>query len=166
DIELDIYPALEYVPEASHGKLESLTGESNLFSRYNLIMPDIKIKQEVNQVTNNKLLITIPSEMPERLNDVFLRINYLGDTGMGFINNELVADNFYYGSDWEIGFKRFMDQPDSKEMLFYFRPLYKDAPFYEDFAPELIPDFSQSGRIFKINNTQFIPEYKAVVQFE
>ena len=50
-------------------------------------------------------------------------------------------------------------------MVFYFRPLYKDAPFYEDFAPELIPDFSQSGRILKINEIMLVPEYKAIVQF-
>jgi len=165
DIEFEIYPALESVPETSYGKIEILAEESNLFSHYKLILPEAKIDQIVHKITNNKLLVTIPTERPEGVSDVFLRINYIGDTGMGFINGELVADNFYYGSDWEIGMKRFMDLPGSKEMVFYFRALYKDAPFYEDFAPDLLPDFSQSQRILKINSTQFIPEYKAIIQF-
>jgi beta-galactosidase len=164
DIKFEIYPALESITEAINGIITSYK-KNDLFSSYKLILPEVKIDQAVQKISDNKLLVTIPTEKPEGVNDIFLRINYLGDTGMGFINGELVADNFYYGSDWEIGLKRFMDLTDSKEMVFYFRPLYDDAPFYEDFAPELIPDFSQSRRILKINSTRLIPEYRAIIQF-
>jgi beta-galactosidase len=165
EIKFDIYPALESLPETSSGKLESLDEKNNLFSRYKLVLPEVKIDQAVQKISDNKILVTIPTEKYEGVNDVFLRINYLGDTGMGFINGELVADNFYYGSDWEIGLKRFMNRPGSEEMVFYFRPLYKDAPFFEDFAPELMPDFNQERRILNINDIQFIPEYKCIIHF-
>ncbi len=165
DIEFDIYPSLESLPEISYGKLESSYEKDGLFSGYKLILPEVSIDQEVRKISDNKMIVTIPAEKPVGVNDIFLRINYTGDTGLGFINGELVADDFYYGTEWEIGLKRFMNQAESNEMLFYFRPLFKDAPFYEDFAPELIPDFSQSRRIMKINDTRFIPEYKAIIQF-
>jgi beta-galactosidase len=165
NIEFHIYPSLESIPETSYGKLESLDEKNDLFSFYKLILPEVRIDREVRNISDNKMAVTIPAEKPEGVNDIFLRINYLGDTGMAFIDGELVSDNFFYGTDWEIGLKRFMDRPDSNEMVFYFRPLYKDEPFYEDFAPELIPDFSQKRRIVKINNIRFIPEYKAIIQF-
>ncbi len=165
DIKLDIYPAPESLPEASHGKIEIIKQRNDMFSCYKLILPEVNIDQEVSKISDNKMVVTIPAEKPEGVNDIFLRIDYLGDTGMGFIDGELVADNFYYGSDWDIGLKRFMVPAESKELLFYFRPLYKNAPFYEDFSPKLVPDFSQSRRIVKINDTRFITEYKAVIHF-
>jgi hypothetical protein len=165
DIEFEVYPALKSVPSTSHGKIEIISQKNDLLSRYKLILPEIEINQAVKKISENKITVTIPAEKPGGLNDIFLRINYTGDTGLGFINGELVADNFYYGSEWEIGLKRFMEPAESKEMVFYFRPLYKDAPFYEDLTPELIPDFSQSMKILRIDSTQFIPEYKAIIQF-
>ena len=121
---------VDYPPYVgAYGKIEILAEETDLFSRYKLILPEVKIDQAVQKISDNKMVVTIPTEKHEGVNDVFLRIDYLGDTGMGFINNKLVADNFYYGFDWEIGLKRFMDLTDSKEMIFYFRPLYEDAPF-------------------------------------
>lgn len=94
-----------------------------------------------------------------------LNIDYIGDTGMAFLNGRLVADHFYFGEEWRIGLKRFFDSAAADEMILYFRPLYKDAPFYQDFAPEIIPDFKESNIFFKINNIKFIPEYKVIVQF-
>jgi beta-galactosidase len=165
NIEFHIYPSLESKPETSYGKLESLYEKNDLFSHYRLILPEAKIDQEVRNISDDKMVVIMPAEKREGVNDIFLRINYLGDTGMAFIDGELVSDNFFYGKDWEIGLKRFMDLPDPKEMVFYFRALYKDAPFYEDFTPELIPDFSQKRRILKINDIRFIPEYKAIIHF-
>jgi hypothetical protein len=166
NFEFKIYPSLESIPEADHGKIEILSEKNDLFSHYKLTLPEVKINEAIQEVSDNKITLIIPSEKPEGVNDIFLRINYIGDTGLGFLNGELVADDFYYGSDWEIGLKRFMDRPGIKEMVLYFRPLYKEAPFYEDFAPELIPDFSQSQSILKIYNTEFIPEYKTIVRFK
>ena len=84
---------------------------------------------------------------------------------MGFLNGKLVSDDFYYGKTWYIGLRKFMDMPGEKQMVFYFRPLYSKAPFYEDFVPESIPDFTNSRKILKINKIEYIPEYKACIQF-
>ena len=84
---------------------------------------------------------------------------------MVFINGELVADDFYYGQPWQIGLKKFMDNPANKEMVFYFRPLYEKAPFFEDFEPGQIPDFATNKTYLKINDIKIIPEYSATVSF-
>lgn len=37
------------------------------------------------------------------LKEAILKIDYQGDIGYAFVNNELVADNFNNGASWEIG---------------------------------------------------------------
>jgi hypothetical protein len=96
---------------------------------------------------------------------VICRVNYKGDTGQDFINGELVADNFYNGLPWEIGLKRFLEKPDAKEMVFYFRPMYQKAEFLQDLSPELIPEFNQRGQYLEIGEPEFFPEYRVKIRF-
>ncbi|MFA5330238.1 MAG: hypothetical protein WC384_20755, partial [Prolixibacteraceae bacterium] len=113
----------------------------------------------------NKMVIDLSAGLPSGVNDVICRINYKGDTGQGFVNGELVADNFYNGIPWEIGLKRFLGTPDKKEMVFHFRPLYKDAVFLQDFNPEEIPVFNKYDQFLEIDKPEFFPEYQAKIRF-
>jgi len=92
-----------------------------------------------------------------------LLVDYIGDTGMGFIGSQLVADDFYYGKTWEIGLRKFIES-NEKNMILYFRPLYKNAEYLKDFSPDKIPDFGNSKSILKINNLSFKVEYKSILE--
>ena len=111
------------------------------------------------------MVVDLSAGMPSGLNDVICRVNYKGDTGQDFINGELVADNFYNGIPWEIGLKRFLENQDTKEMVFYFRPMYKTAEFLQDLKPELIPVFNEHGQYLEIGEPEFFPEYRVKVKF-
>jgi hypothetical protein len=100
------------------------------------------------------------------LNDLFLNVEYTGDTGMGFLDGELVTDEFWKGTIWQIGLRKFYPAAASKEMVFYFRPVNENASYLDDILPENRPDFSQSKQILDIRKITFTPEYQVNVGFE
>jgi beta-galactosidase len=163
--EIELYPATSMIPKINYGKIELMTSPLKNFTKFSIFLPETKIETIVKKVSDNKLSVVIPQTMPAGINDFFLNVDYKGDDAMAFINGELVADDFYYGKTWQIGLKKLMDMPDHKEMVFYFRPLYAKAPFYEDFSADLIPDFSTNKHFLKINEITIKPEYKVKISF-
>ena len=106
--------------------------------------------------------------MPAGLNDLILSIDYTGDTGMGFLDSELVADEFYKGLPWEIGLRKFMTPTArAKEMVLYFRPMSRNATYLLDLQPypQSIPAFGEARTYLKLNNISLKPQYKTVVNF-
>ena len=61
--------------------------------------------------------------------------------------------------------KRFLENTDANEMVFYFRPMYKSAEFLQDLNPKLIPAFDQNGQFLEIGEPEFFPEYRVKVKF-
>lgn len=164
-IDFRLYPATEVNPVANAGTVTKLSKKNELFSRYQIEVPKQTLNFPVTHL-NNKMVIDLSAGLPSGVNDVICRVNYKGDTGQNFINGELVADNFYNGLPWEIGLKRFLERPDAKEMVLYFRPMYKSAEFLQDINPELIPEFDQRGQFLEIGEPDFFPEYRVKVKFQ
>lgn len=164
---LSIYPKTQMKPSSSSGKVEEIESKEDYpFSVFQVTLPEVKIDIKPEKVTGRKFMVTIPVSMQENISDIILKLDYSGDTGMGFLDGKLVTDNFYNGLSWEIGLKRFIDEQTTPgEMVFYFRPLYKNAPFFEDFNDSIIPDFSNSRRFFKLENSISVPEYKTELHF-
>jgi hypothetical protein len=163
EFSISIYPKLEAPPSLSNG---SIRKESNdeLFSVFTVTLPKAQINMQSQMLGQKRILVFLPSVLPSGLNDVFLKIDYLGDTGMGFINGELVTDEFYKGIPWQIGLKRFIGAA-SRSMLFYFRPMHRTAPYLVDLNPSKLPDFDKTPLFNEINKVEFIPEYKSVLRF-
>ncbi len=163
EIDFQIYPKKDYYIQCDDNLTASSSKSDPLFSNYTISIPEVSPKFVVSENIKNKLLVEIPVEKPKNINDFILQIDYTGDTGMGFLKGELVADHFYKGDRWEIGLRKFMDVSDEIKMSFYFRPLYKEAPFYQDLAPEYIPDFKKSKLYLSINSTDVIPVYQTSI---
>jgi len=47
-------------------------------------------------------------------------------------------------------------------MYFYFKPIYKDAPYLIDLEPDEVPDF-QDGNVIDVKSIEVIPEYQVIV---
>lgn len=91
--------------------------------------------------------------------EYFLKIDYIADVIMAFMDGQLCQDDFYYGKPWIIGLKRYKEKMKKQDMGFYLRPL-KDMEFlHRDLPKEAIPDFS-NGPVLKVNKVEIIPEYK------
>ena len=104
-----------------------------------------------------------PQNAPQ-VQEYFLRIDYIADVAMAFIDDRLCQDEFYHGKPWLIGLKRYRDKMQSQDMNFYFRPL-ADLPFiHRDLPAEAVPDFS-NGPVLQIKDVSIIPEYKLQIKF-
>jgi hypothetical protein len=73
--------------------------------------------------------IKLPTDTsPDR--DILLRIHYTGDVARLYLDGKLIDDNFYNGTPFDLGVKRFGFDIYKKELLLKVLPLRKDAPIY------------------------------------
>lgn len=161
---VQIYPNVTTVPKIDKGSITA-TMKDVLFPMYDVSLPEVTFKVQTQSIGEKKYVVNLP-QWNTALNDIFLTVDYTGDTGMGFLNGQLVTDEFYKGIPWQIGLRKFYPTT-AKEMVFYFRPMYKDASYLIDLQPypASIPNFSNQRSYLKINNTWFTPEYKSVITF-
>ncbi|MXV52295.1 hypothetical protein GS399_15055 [Pedobacter sp. HMF7647] len=160
---LEVYPKITRTPTTDVGTIKKISGNTS-FTGFAFGLPAVKLSPDFKTVGQRKLFVNLPTKLPAGLNDVFLTINYTGDTGMSFLNGELVADDFYKGVPWQIGLKRFIS-PGHPQMAFYFRPIFKDAPYLMDLPDAVNKQVSNEKPLLKINSVSFIPEYKTNLKF-
>lgn len=120
---------------------------------------------EWKKVGSRRMSVHVEQPSMPQVHEYFLRINYVGDVAMAFINGSMELDHFYYGMPWTIGLKRFREKMENHSINFYIRPLRKDAPYMQDLPSHAIPDFSQKGANCIIKQVELIPEYKAVLRW-
>ncbi len=75
-------------------------------------------------------------------------------------------DEFFKGKPWQIGLRRFYPAAAGKEMVFYLRPLHKNATFLPDLNPEDVPDFGEREQVLEVRGLRFEPEYRCSLMFE
>jgi beta-galactosidase len=160
-----IYPKISFELHANEGSLTDITGEDQQMSKFRIRLPESRFDLKIERYGENKLQLNLPEFLPDGLSDIFIRINYIGDTGMCFMNGELVDDQFFYGQPWIVGLKKFYDLPQHSLMNFYFRPMYSNASYLVDLKKESIPDFKRGQSYIKINDIATIPEYHGTVNF-
>lgn len=126
----------------------------------------VNVPAESRAIGGRRLAVRIQQPEKPQVNEYFLKINYVADVAMAFINGTMVLDQFYHGAPWLIGLKRF-SQPlqATGEINFYFRPLSKNASFLNDLPPSARPDFSQQNKLLHIDRIEIIPEYKVRIRY-
>lgn len=106
--------------------------------------------------------LTLPQQDLAGLSQIYLRMNYAGDVGRAYLGGDLVDDDFYNGSAWEIGLMRFVPgiftQPLRVEVL----PVRRGMPIYLDSrAWKEIP--LGHHPIAAIKRMSVIPQYETVL---
>ena len=105
--------------------------------------------------------LTFPDDTLEGLSDIFLDINYVGDVGRIYEGTQLLDDNFYNGTSWEVGLKRYAPGVFAKGMELKILPLRNDAPIY---LPKTAwPDFHGDLDLARIKSISISPEYEVVL---
>jgi hypothetical protein len=121
EIDLLIYPPMNQTLSTPFGALNrSVDG---YFTRYTGSIPKKEIQFQQEHLAADKAVLKFPPDMLESVNNVILRIDYVGDIGSAFIDGKLVHDNFYNGTTWEIGLKHLPQ----KEMLIHIAPIVQNA---------------------------------------
>lgn len=165
NFEISIYPKTALIPKTTFGNLTK-TANVGTFSSYKISLPQTVLKIDSKQVSERKWALNLPNSLPKHINDAYLTVKYIGDTAMGFIDGELVTDEFYKGIPWQIGLRKFLTgQP--KEMVFYFRPMQKNASYLIDLQPypESIPDFGNKKEFLSVNGFSINVQYTTDLSF-
>ncbi|HEX6846371.1 MAG TPA: beta-galactosidase [Chitinophagaceae bacterium] len=165
--QVDFYPKNIAIPKSISAGLTKIEQYSG-FASFRLTLPAFEFTATTKEISSRKITVALPKTMPATVNDIYLNADYTGDTGMGFLNGELVADNFYNGIGWQIGLRKFLSSSTTtKEMVFYFRPMDKNATYLLDLQPypQYIPDFAKSKSYLKVNKFSFTPQYKTTIKF-
>jgi len=118
---------------------------------------------QFDQAASWRVPVPVPVNRLAGLSDFFLRVEYTGDVARLYCDRQLLADDFFKGTIWEIGLKRFMVNchPD---LMLKITSLRKDAPVYVPHSAW--PSFPPSGEIAKVNNIRLSPEYEFVVDLQ
>lgn len=139
---------------------KAVVKKEGFFNTYTIDVPPVNIPCDYNKVSEQRYTFHMDkTRFTENLSDIILDIDYTGDVAYGFIDGKMINDHFYYGRNWQIGLKSYMDELDAKGMYFYFKPMKSDAPYLIDLRNDEIPDFS-NGPVCKVESMKLIPEYK------
>lgn len=167
NFEIDVYPKMTALPKITFGTITKIEHNA-AFSSWKIALPPFEFAPAKKEIGTKKMVVALPQSIPASVNNVYLNANYTGDTGMGFVNGELVADNFYNGITWQIGLRKFISSyVKPKELVLYFRPMQKNATYLLDLQPypQSIPDFGKSNSYLKVNSISFVPEYKTQIKY-
>lgn len=106
--------------------------------------------------------VSIPKGTLDGLSDAFLRIDYVGDSGRLYAGIRFLDDDFYKGTVWEIGLKRFATDITDTPLEVKIQPLLKTAPIYLPKAAW--PNFGTSDSLGEIRKIDIEPEYEVNLQ--
>ena len=91
------------------------------------------------------------------VSDAYLDIDYRGDVGRLFAGTTLIDDNYYNGTTWRVGLKRF-NREIGKPLTLTVLPLRDDAPIYiERRTPSAPEPGGQTGEVLR---ARIVPEYE------
>jgi len=157
--EVTIYPKTNENPSIAFADFQTIESPIREMSSFRIGFKKVTPEINVTKHSAQKFAVTIDRIYPE-LNDIILEIDYVGDTGMAFVNGEMITDHFYHGSPWEIGLKSFAYQLKDAEIVFVFQPIYADYEFLGDL--KTIPEFTNDS-FLEVRGFQVIPEYRAIM---
>lgn len=164
--ELSVYPRLSRLPRLRVGEIRGVDPVHPSLSAFTVEVPAVPLDVDVQRVAHNRLTLDVESlPLSGTLHDVYLDIDYAGDTGMAFIDGRLVDDHYYYGPSWRIGLKRFDAELEREGMYFFFRPMPRDPHYLPDLPAEAVPEFEDGEPRVRIGPIRVIPEYEAVLAF-
>ncbi len=179
ELGISVFPALRpgsYAP-ASGGKRDGI------FTDYSFEAPRLDLQSNwtklrasdaagpVKQGTYNALApteadfehaaefrIEYPHSLPKGSSDVFLTVQYEGDVAHLYRGSTFLADDFFYGRDWEIGLKRFLDGGNASDFLLKILPLRSDAPIFVE--PGSRPALPPDSQVSEVKQMTLTPEYE------
>lgn len=76
------YPKLKKKSNIEYGQLSSLKSY-DLFSHFEITVPEVNLPYNTNIVSEKRLVVNFKGGIPDGLNDVLMKIDYVGDTAWG-----------------------------------------------------------------------------------
>ena len=92
------------------------------------------------------------------ISNVLLTIAYTGDVARLSAHGELLDDNFYNGTPWTIGLRRFLSKMGDEPLALSILPLRRDAPIFLE--SRFQPSFEDKSQIVDLKSATLIPQYR------
>jgi hypothetical protein len=138
-----------------------------IFICYALEFPERKVQLKIDRINSARWSVNLPPDAFQNASEIFLRVEYLGDIGEAYLGGKLVCDNFYNGTPWEIGLKRFTSRLASQELLLLVQPLKRTSsvtryiPTGMTFKPE-----SDGEEVAEIKSVSATVEQRIIIKPE
>lgn len=161
EIDMMVWPAVN-TALASKDVLEQTSTDN--CTRLHVSVPKIQVEFEVEAINDRKHLLRLfVNDSIDDLSELFLNIDYEGDTGMAFIDGELVADNFNNGQLWSIGLKRFLPAILEKGLVLVFHPARKGS--VKNVSSQIAGRVAFEGEeILTIRSMTLVPKYRTRIK--
>ncbi|MFN8447806.1 MAG: beta-galactosidase [Anaerolineae bacterium] len=130
------------------------------FARYTLGVAPKDARVEVEMLGADRAVLRFPPDILDGVDNILLRIDYVGNVGSAFVDGRLIHDNFGNGTVWEIGLRHY-EPLLQKEWLIHVSPMIQDGagqrfiPTGMSFSPS--PD---SQPLAVIRSISAVPVYK------
>jgi alpha-L-rhamnosidase len=106
-----VFPAPTGKLVAERGDLALADGEADgIFRRYIIQVPGVKPDIKIEGIGSAAVKIRSSASALDGVNDVFLRVGYLGNAATLKQDGALLCDNLFNRTPWEIGLKRFREK--------------------------------------------------------
>jgi len=164
-VDLNVYPALAGLPAATGATIDKSAPLVSSMSAFRLRFAPVDYSVKWRKIATRRYAACFDRDLGS-LNELYMRVNFVGDSCMVFINGELIDDKLYNSHPWEIGLKRFLPRllKGKNEMVFVFQPMRKGAPYLINIPATLIPAFAEGQKSYlKVNEPSFTPEYIATL---
>jgi beta-galactosidase len=164
-VDLHVYPALAGVPAVTGATVEKTTPLVGSLSSFRLGFMPVDYSVKWRKIATRRYAASFDTDLGS-LNELYMRVNFVGDSGMAFIGGEMIDDKLYSARPWEIGLKRFLPRllKEKKEMVFVIQPMRKGAPYLIDIPAERTPTFAEGQKSYiKVDGVSFTPEYRATL---
>lgn len=129
---MKVYPAFDKVPEGFERKADE--GQFAVYESQTVLnAPEISYTLISESDAKKVYDITVASQ-DKMQNDLFIQIDYAGDSGKLYLGDAYIDDHFYTSCVWEVGTKRF-DFPE--KLRLEIMPLEENAPIFLEKWPEM-----------------------------
>ena len=156
EMTMAVWPWVDQPVTAQGVHFEQTADRARTMLRVSVPAKDVKV--QVEQINARKFQLTLPSNALADLSDLYLKVDYEGDTGMAFINGRLVADNFNNGTPWLVGLKRFVPEVLEKGLCLVFHPLRRGV--VKNVSSQQAGRFEFEGQEkLVVHSISAIPEY-------
>jgi len=105
--------------------------------------------------------IHLPGDALDGLTELFLEVDYQGDVARFSRSGKLLDDDFFNGTVWPIGMKRFLSPGKENTFELSILPLREDAPFYLE-SPKPVR-YAKNRQACTLENIRLVPEYQLVI---
>lgn len=106
--------------------------QNDLITTYKLSQKRKDIAFTTKEIAKNKIIVNVNTDNIRGLKEILLRVDYEGDIGYAFVNNELINDNFANGATWDIGLGKVLETMPNGEIYISISPLKENQVIKSD----------------------------------